>query len=301
MRCIALTFVLSVAATVATQEAPPVVVDIKPVSGPVQMMTATAGVGSGNLVFSAGPDGVLLVDTFTVRWASSIRGALNRVTEKPVKFIVNTHFHGDHVGGNELFGRDATILARSGVRSRMMVEIHPPWSDHPTPPRPPHAWPVITFDEPASLHFNGEEIRLIPFPRSHTDSDTVVFFTGSKVLAIGDLMYVVDGQLGPVSDDWSGGDMQSLARNLALLIPLLPADVKIIPGHGRQFTLAELKAYRRIIDGTLKAVRQGLAGGATLEQIIAQGLPAELDGLGDWTLSSQSWLEVAYQSLTRKE
>lgn len=267
--------------------------------GPVHMLTATAEAGSGNLVFSAGPDGILLVDAFTPRWAAGIRAALDSVSTAPVRFIVNTHFHGDHIGGNTLFGHDATILSRPGVRARMMVEIHPPWSDRATPPRPPHAWPAVTYDSPVTLHFNGEEIRLIPFPRSHTDADTVVFFTGWRVLAIGDLMYILRGRLGPVSDDWSGGDMQSLERNLAALLPQLPADVKIVSGHGRVLTRDEFAAYHRIMARTLEVVRQRIAAEKNLEQIVAEGLPAELNGLGDWELASESWLRVAHESLTR--
>jgi glyoxylase-like metal-dependent hydrolase (beta-lactamase superfamily II) len=151
-----------------------------------------------------------------------------------------------------------------------------------------------------SLFFNGEEIRLIPFPRSHTDGDTVVYFTTSRVLSMGDTIYLVRGNLGPASDDWSGGDLQSLERNLAALLPQMPADVKVIPGHGPVLSLADLQAYHQIIKTALDVVRTGIAQGKSLEKMVAEGLPASLPTSAVWKMNAQAFIETAHESLTRK-
>ena len=271
-----------------------------PLRGPVHMMTATERRGGGNLTFSAGPDGILLVDAFTRDWAAKLRPALDAVSTAPVKYIVNTHWHGDHIGGNHLLGADATVLARPQVKAKMVVEIHPPWSQRPTPPAPAHAWPDVTFEHPMSIHFNGEEIRLIPFPRSHTDGDTVVYFTQSKVLSMGDTIYTVRGNLGPASDDWSGGDLQSLARNLGALLPQIAEGAKVVPGHGPVLALSDLRAYHQIMLASLDTVRKGLAAGKSLETMVKEGLPQGLPTSALWKINPAPWIETAHESLMRK-
>jgi len=267
--------------------------------GPVQVMTATERRGGGNLTFSAGPDGILLVDAFTQQWAEKLRPALDEVSKAPVKFLINTHWHGDHVGGNPFFGKDATVLARTNVRNKMTVEFHPPWTEKPTPAAPPHAWPQITFERPISIYFNGEEVRLIPFPRSHTDGDTVVYFTGSRVLSMGDTIYIVRGNLGPSSDDWSGGDLLSLERNLDELLPQIAEDAKVVPGHGPVLSLSDLRAYHQIMRAALDTVRQGLADKKSLAEMLRAGLPQGLPTSPLWKFEAQPWIETAYESLSR--
>lgn len=268
--------------------------------GPVHRMVATERRGGGNLTFSAGPDGILLVDALTRQWAEKLRPALDDVSKARVKFIVNTHWHGDHVGGNSFFGETAVILASPQVLKKMSMQFQPPWADKPTPPALPHARPEITIDQPVSLHFNGEEVRLIPFPRSHTDGDTVVYFTGSRVVSMGDTIYLVNGILGPSSDGWSGGDLQSLARNLGALLAQIPEDAKVVPGHGPVLTIADLRAYHQIMQVSLETVRMGLAAGKSLEAMTREGLPANLPTSSVWKINSQAWIESAHESLTRK-
>ena len=140
------------------------------VAGNIYMLEGAGG----NIGVSVGPDGILLVDDQFEPLAEKIRNAFKELGEVPLKFLVNTHFHGDHTGGNVVFGNEAHIIAHANVRKRLQME---------SPPQ--RALPVVTFNDSLSIHFNGEEIRVIHFPNSHTDGDSVIFFTGSNVVHTG--------------------------------------------------------------------------------------------------------------------
>lgn len=271
------------------------------VSGNVTLLNAVGETGSMNAALSAGPDGLLLVDGFIRPLSEQLRETLGKLAPGPVRFQINTHWHGDHTGPNDLFGRESVIIAHPGVRQRVMTEQRPPWRDQPVPPQPSHAWPVITASESLSLHFNGEEIRLLHLPNAHTDGDTVVWFTGSRVVSLGDTIYLVKGEIRPSPDLYSNGDAESLAQGLASLIAQLPADIKAIPGHGPVLSLDELKAYHRILTTTIATVRQQMQAGRTLAEIKKRGLPAELSSLASWKLVPDQWIEAIHENLTGKQ
>lgn len=290
-----LVFVIAASGLCSGQNHP----QMTPINGSIHILTGVQG-GTSNITFSIGPDGTLMVDALLERTAGAIRPALKAANAGPVKFLINTHWHTDHTGGNALFGREAVIIAHPSVRQRVMTEQRPPWEKEPVKPMPPEAWPAITFEQTMSLHFNGEEVKLIHFPASHTDGDTVVYFTKSKVVCMGDTVYLIRNQLMPSPSQWNGGDAESLAKNLEALIPQLPADVKVVPGHGRVLSLGDLKAYHRILAGTIEIVRRGLAEGKKFAEIKSAGLPREFSTLGDWTLPPEDWIGIVYQSLARK-
>lgn len=260
------------------------------VRGNIYMLNGTGG----NIGVSIGSDGVLIVDDKFAPLADKIRAALKEVGGGELKFILNTHWHGDHTGGNQVFGPEAPIIAHTNVRKRLSTDQHLLGRDVPAAPK--EAWPVITFDHSVSVHFNGEEIKAVHFPRGHTDGDTVIFFTGSNVVHMGDDFF--SGHF-PFVDLGSGGDVEGLTKNIAEVIKKLPADVKIIPGHGPVSTLDDLKTYHRMLVETTNIVRAAMAAGKSLEEIKAEGLPEEWSSWGSGFIPAERWLETIHASLSR--
>ena len=260
------------------------------VAGNIYMLEGSGG----NIGLSVGDDGVLMIDDQFAPLAEKIKAAIRKLGKGKPKFVLNTHWHGDHVGGNLEFGRDAPIIAHTNVRTRLATGQKS--RGRVIEPLPPEALPVITFDESLSIHFNGEEIRVIHFPHGHTDGDSVVFFGGSNVVHMGDDFFA--GQF-PFVDLASGGDVEGLTKNVAAVIARLPADVKIIPGHGPLSTLADLKAYHRMILDTTDVVRKRISAGKTLRQIQADGLPDKWQKWETGFISTDRWIEIIYKSLTK--
>ena len=260
------------------------------VRGNIYMLNGTGG----NIGVSIGSDGVLIVDDKFAPLADKIRAALKEVGGGELKFILNTHWHGDHTGGNQVFGPEAPIIAHTNVRKRLSTDQHLLGRDVPAAPK--EAWPVITFDHSVSVHFNGEEIKAVHFPRGHTDGDTVIFFTGSNVVHMGDDFF--SGHF-PFVDLGSGGDVEGLTKNIAEVIKKLPADVKIIPGHGPVSTLDDLKTYHRMLVETTNIVRAAMAAGKSLEEIKAEGFSEEWSSWGSGFIPADRWLETIHASLSR--
>ena len=230
------------------------------VNGNVYMLEGAGG----NIGVSVGEDGILIVDDQFAPLADKIKAALKTLGEGKLRFILNTHWHGDHTGGNASFGREAPIIAHDNVRKRLSTEQRLEFFKQTIPASPKEALPVITFDQSVSVHFNGEEIRVIHFPHGHTDGDSVIFFTKSNVVHMGDDFFA--GRF-PFVDLDSGGSVQGLIKNIAEIIPKLPEGAKLIPGHGPISTIDGLKVYHRMLMETTEVVRKGMAGKKTLDQI----------------------------------
>ncbi len=243
----------------------------------------------GNIGVSAGPDGILIIDDQYAPLADKIKAALKALNSGELKFVLNTHWHGDHTGGNAIFGKQATIVAHRNVRQRLMTEQRR--GERITPPAPKEAWPVITVDSSLSVHFNNEEIKVLHFPKGHTDGDCVVFFVNSNVVHMGDAFFVARF---PFVDQVSGGSVAGLIKNIERIIGMLPADVKIIPGHGPLSTLADLKSYHEMLVETTAIVRQNMAGGKSLEEVKASGLPERWKEWGTGFISTERWIETIY-------
>ena len=263
------------------------------VAGNVYMLEGSGG----NIGVSVGDDGILIVDDQYAPLADKIKAALKTLSPGKLRFVLNTHWHGDHTGGNASFGPEATIVAHNNVRKRLSTEQRLEFFKVTTPPSPKEALPVITFDQSLTVHFNGEEIRAIHFPNGHTDGDSVIFFTASNVVHLGDDFF--SGRF-PFVDLDSGGSVEGLTKNIAELITKIPAGAKLIPGHGPISTIDDLKTYHRMLVETTAIVRQKIEAKKTLEQIKKEGLPAEWDSWGTGFIKTDSWLEIVYRSLTKK-
>jgi len=263
------------------------------ISGNVYMLEGAGG----NIGVSVGTDGILIVDDQFAPLAEKIRAALKTLGDGKLKFILNTHWHGDHTGGNAQFGREAPIIAHDNVRKRLSTEQRSELFKQTTPASPKEALPVITFDQSLSVHFNGEEIRVIHFPHGHTDGDSVIFFTTSNVVHLGDDFFA--GRF-PFVDLESGGSVQGLTKNIADIIPKIPTGAKLIPGHGAISTVDDLKVYHRMLVETTAYVEQKMAAKKSLDQIKKEGLPAEWKSWGEGFIKTDAWIELLYRSLSMK-
>lgn len=273
----------------------PVEIKTIKVAGNVYMLESP---GSGNIGVSVGSDGILIVDDKFAPLADKIRAALKTLGEGKLRFILNTHWHGDHTGGNVAFGPEAPIIAHDNVRKRLSTEQKSEFFKSTTPPSPKEALPVITFDHSLAVHFNGEEIRAIHFPRGHTDGDSIVFFMSSNVVHLGDDFFA--GRF-PFVDLESGGSVEGLTKNIGELIPKIPDGAKLIPGHGPVSTIDDLKLYHRMLLETTDIVRKRMAAKKTLEQIKKEGLPAEWNSWGTGFIKTDLWIEIVHRSLSQKK
>ena len=264
------------------------------VAGNVYMLEGAGG----NIGVSVGDDGLLIVDDQFAPLADKIRAALKGIADKKLHFILNTHWHGDHTGGNVAFGPEATIIAHDNVRKRLSTEQKSTVFNSTTPPSPKEALPVITFDQSLTVHFNGEEIRAIHYPKGHTDGDSVIFFSTSNVVHLGDDFFA--GRF-PFVDLESGGSVEGLIKNIGEIIAKIPAGAKLIPGHGPISTVDDLKSYHRMLQQTTEIVRGKISAGKTLDQIKTEGLPAEWAPWGAGFIKTDRWVETIYKSLTAKK
>lgn len=248
----------------------------------------------GNIGVSAGSDGVLIVDDQYAPLSDKIKAALKELGSDKPKFILNTHWHGDHVGGNPAFGKDGTIIAHTNVRKRVSTKQTLFGKD--VEALTPDGWPVITFDESVSIHFNGEEIRVMHYPKGHTDGDCIIFFTKSNVVHMGDHMFM---GMFPFVDLDHGGDVEGMARNVEQVIKQVPADAKIIPGHGPLSTVEDLKTFHSMLIESVKLVKDKITAGKTLDQIKSEGVPDKWKKWGEGFIKTDSWLETVHKSLSR--
>jgi glyoxylase-like metal-dependent hydrolase (beta-lactamase superfamily II) len=253
------------------------------IAGNIYMLTGSGG----NIGVSVGPDGILVVDDQFAPLAEKIEAALKQLSPGKLKFVLNTHYHGDHTGGNKHFGRQAPIVAHTNVRKRL--------GGKPGDSKP--ELPVITFDDSLSVWFNGEEIKLVHVPPAHTDSDSIVYFTDANVIHFGDTFF--SGRF-PNIDLGGGGDVRGYIRNVEEALKKTPAEAKLIPGHGPLSTVKELKEFREMLVETSGIVAKAMAAGKTLEQVKADGLPAKWKSWEAPTLKTDRWLEILYRGLQPK-
>ncbi len=287
-----LAFLMLTTLAVAQQDFSKVEIKVTKVAGTVYMLVGAGG----NIGVSVGDDGIVVVDDQYAPLAPKIQAALKGITDKPVRFIINTHWHGDHTGGNLEFGKAAPIIAQENVRKRLASggKVGPLGK---VDPAPKGALPIITFSERASVHLNGEDIRAIHFPHGHTDGDSVIFFTQSNVVHMGDDFF---NGIYPFIDIDSGGSVKGMIVEVEKVLNQAPADAKFIAGHGPLGTADDVRAFVEMLKGTSGAVEQALKQGKSLDQMKQEKILAKWDSWGKGFLKADQFLEILYNDLSQK-
>jgi len=267
------------------------------VSGNIYMLEGAGG----NIAASIGEDGIVIVDDQFAPLAEKIQASLKSlgITDKPVRFVINTHYHGDHTGGNAPFANTgSTVIAQDNVRKRMAsggtagnggsikMDVKPTEKE---------ALPIITFEHDVTVHLNGEDIRALHFPAGHTDGDSIIFFPKNNVVHMGD-DFVRYGF--PFIDVSSGGSVQGMIAAMEKATAQLPADVKVIPGHGQLSNLDDVRAFTTMLKETSAAVQKALDARKTLEQMKQEKI---LEPWKKWSgdfVKADAFIETLYNSLT---
>ena len=270
---------LTLAGTVQAQSADrfaAVKVTAEPAAGSVHMLTGAGG----NIAASVGDDGTLIVDSQFAPLAERIQMALDGLGGSRPKLLLNTHYHGDHTGSNAAFGGAGVIVAHHNVRLRLLGAEQTASA----------ALPVVTFQDRLRVHFNGEDIDVMHLPNGHTDGDSVVWFRGANVIHMGDHLFT--GRF-PYVDVDAGGSVQGFAANLRQVLDMLPADTRVIPGHGPLDGIAAIHAAHKLVVDSVKLIEA--AGDASDADIVAQ-LDAAFPGAGGGFINTERWLGIVRAS-----
>lgn len=256
---------------VAQQDLSKVEIKASALRGGTHMLTGAGG----NMVASTGADGTFLIDDQFAPLSDRIRAALSTLSDKPLRFVVNTHWHGDHTGGNENLGKaGAVIVAHDNVRKRMSVGQLLRGSQ--VPAAPGAALPVVTFASNLTLHLNGDDVRVQHVAHAHTDGDAVVKFERANVLHMGDVYF---NGLYPFIDAESGGSIDGLLAAVEQGLALSDDATLVVPGHGPVSNRAELARYGAMLKGYRERIAGMKAEGKTLTQVIAAKPTAATDAL----------------------
>jgi len=273
-------------------------IKVQKVSGNIYMLQGAGG----NIAASLGDDGILIVDTEYSPLADKIQAALKGIgiTDKPVRFAIDTHYHSDHTDGNAAWGaRGVVIISNENLRKRL--EEGSAIGNGPggainlkQPPQPLVALPIVTYDDRITLHLNGEEIRAMHFPAAHTDGDSVVYFAKNNVVHMGD-EYIRYGF--PFVDLNGGGSVQGMIAACEKVAATIPADAKVIPGHGELATMDDLREFTKMMKDTLAVEQKAMAEHKTVEQMKSEKIMAPWQKYSGTFVSSDAWIETIYNSL----
>lgn len=270
----------------------------------VEIQTMQAGEGvymltgaGGNIGVSVGDDGVFLIDDQFAPLNEKIKAAVARISDKPIEFVINSHWHFDHTGGNELLGGGgALIVAHENVRKRLTTEQFIEFFDKRIPPSPEIALPVVTFTDAVTFHLNGDEIEVFHVEASHTDGDAVVYFKKANVMHTGDVLFS-EGY--PFIDIENGGSVDGVIRVAARLLEIIDDDTKLIPGHGSLADKSKLEEYYRMLVTLRNRVKTKIDAGMSLDEIIADRPTADFDESRKGMIPPEGFVKILYDSLSR--
>jgi len=271
----------------------------------VQVRTVKAADGvymlqgaGGNIGVSAGADGVILVDDEYAPLTDKIKAAIAAFNPGPIRFLLNTHWHPDHTGGNENLGKGGVVIvAHESVRRRMSAEQFLTSFAQPIPASPAGALPVVTFTDTVTFYYNGDSISAFHVAPAHTDGDVIVWFRHANVVHMGDTFF--NGRY-PLVDLASGGAVGGLIAAADRVLAMADANTKIIPGHGPLGDRVALQAYRTMLVTVRDRIKRAIAAGQTLDQVKAAKPTADFDAVwGNGRITPTLFVEILYQDLSR--
>jgi len=273
----------------AQQDFSKVQIETIPVAKGVYMLVGSGG----NIGLSVGPDGAFLIDDQYAPLIDKILKAISAVTDKPVRFLVNTHWHFDHTGGNENIGKGGTIIvAHDNVRKRLAKGQFMKVFNANIPPSPPKALPVITFADSVTFHWNDETLEVVHARSAHTDGDAVIYFKSTNVVHVGDLFF---NGIYPFIDAESGGSMEGVIAGVEEVLGRIDDNTKVIPGHGPLGDKTDLKAYRDMLATVHESMTKLIKAGKNIDEIIAAKPTADFDAKwGGGFLKPDQWVRIVY-------
>ena len=236
----------------------------------------------GNIGVSIGADGTLIIDSQYPTMGAKISAALASLGSDGPKYLLNTHYHGDHTGGNANFAAGATIVAHANVRSRLLADDQVP----------SNALPTVVFEDRLRLHVNGDAVDLVHLPHGHTDGDSFVWFQNANVIHLGDHFF--NGSF-PYIDLDAGGSVGGYQRNLERVLLTVPGDVQVIPGHGSLADTAAVAATINMLRETQALITQAIADGTTADAMITEGLPRKWRKWGAGFINEERWIRTLYK------
>ncbi|MFC2139201.1 MBL fold metallo-hydrolase [Bacteroidota bacterium] len=247
-----------------------------------------------SIIASVGPDGVLLCDVGGESKGPRLLATIQRIGGKKPDCIINTHWHVDHTGANICFGKDALIIAHENVRKTLSQDRYLEFWDEEQPAFPEYALPDITFTDRMSIHFNGEEIEIIHIPAGHTNGDAIVYFKQSNVLHVGDSIF---SNGFPAIDFETGGSVKGFADNLKLIAEMMPPDVRIIIGHGPDYTIKDVQDYEKMVRSSINIVSGLMKKGMSVAEMQKANLLSEWEDYAHGFFTSDEWISIIYHSL----
>jgi len=274
----------------AAQNTPPPEIETQQVAPGIHVLYGAGG----NIGVAAGVDGMFLIDDQYALVTDQVMAALAKLHAEPPRFVLNTHWHGDHTGGNEnLANAGSVIVAHDHVRERMSAEQFSELLQHRTPPSPPKALPVVTFSDSLSLHVNGEELRGTYAPHAHTDGDTFIVFRRANVIHTGDLMFA---RMYPYIDLDSGGSVDGLIAAVDRMLELADDGTRVIPGHGKLTDRKGLVEYRDMLAVTSGRIREMVKAGKSLDEVLAAKPNADYDASLAWSfITAERYMQILYR------
>ncbi len=250
----------------------------------------------GNIGVSIGDNGVFIIDDQFAPLTPKIVAAIRTLTDKPVKFVVNTHWHFDHTGGNENFGNAGVlIMAHDNVRKRMSTEQFMAAMNRREPPSPKAALPVVTFNDGVTFHINGDSVMVTHVAPAHTDGDAIVHFLKANVIHMGDVFHNTGL---PFIDLSSGGSVHGVISAADKVYGMSNAQTKIVPGHGQVTDRNRLKAWRDAIYAAREQVQREVRAGKTIEQVLALKLTAAYEK--EWPGGHERFVRALFEELSRR-